>query len=350
MLQYEWVNKADRYNKLNRVLILVPATATHLGLFSDVLNREDTDVVEVGFKRIPRWLQNVRRINLSKKINNVISLPFKDVWFNRIELTNKGYRCIVVIDGALNYLSEQWFDEVRRIYPEIKIFLYLINSLDASSPTIKYIKKNIDLIRWDKIFTFDPIDALKHNFIYKGFCYYSVQKSILQKSDFEFFSDAFFIGGMKGNRDTLILKVYEYLSKKSVNCDFRLMVYGNNVPSSKNGIKYFNNGWRPYSEILDAVAHTKCIIEIMQEGQSGASLRYFEAVCYNKKLLSNNDRIVDFPYYDSRYMKIFKDAEDVDIEWLLDDVAVEYNYKGDFSPNGFIDMLKEEYLSDSVSM
>jgi hypothetical protein len=344
MVQNNLINEADRGTKKNRILMLVPATATHLGLFSDLSIREDTDVVEAGYRKIPRWLKAVRRINLSQKINNIIPLPFKNVWFNKIELKNRDYSGIVIIDGALNYISEQWFDKVRKNYPNIRIFLYLINSLEASSPSIKNIKRRIGLIRWDHVFTFDPVDASEYKYTYKGFCYYSKHSLETLQTNCSTASDAFFVGGLKGKREAMIRDVYEWLIKNSVNCDFRVMVYGRNVPSSGNGIRYFNNGWRPYSEVLAALSHTKCIIEILQKGQSGATLRYFEAVCYNKKLLSNNADIVNYPYYDPRYMKIFNNVEDIDIQWLKDDIKVEYNYKGDFSPNVFIDMIQQDYL------
>lgn len=65
-----------------------------------------------------------------------------------------------------------------------------------------------------------------------------------------------------------------------------------------------------------------------------------EAVCYNKKLLTNNSQTTEYPYYNSEYMKCFKKVEDIDIEWLTDLKPVNYNYKGDFSPIKLIDYLR----------
>ena len=78
------------------------------------------------------------------------------------------------------------------------------------------------------------------------------------------------------------------------------------------------------------------------EKQYGPSLRYFEAVCYNKKLLTNNPCVVDLPYYDPRYIQVFNNPSDIDIDWLREDCTVDYGYKGDFSPNILIDRILYE--------
>ena len=101
-------------------------------------------------------------------------------------------------------------------------------------------------------------------------------------------------------------------------------------------------GWKSYEEVLGGVLRSKVILEILQEGQSGPSLRYYEAVCYNKKLLSNNPNIVHFPYYDSRYMRYFSSPEDIDIAWITEDCDVDYHYKGDFSPVNMLDLIKKD--------
>ena len=106
------------------------------------------------------------------------------------------------------------------------------------------------------------------------------------------------------------------------------------------GINYILNGVIPYKTVLNNLQNSKCILEILRDKQRGPSLRYFEAVCYNKKLLTNNPAIIDFPYYDERYMRVFSKPEDIDINWIKEDISnVDYHYKGDFSPTKLIDYL-----------
>lgn len=87
--------------------------------------------------------------------------------------------------------------------------------------------------------------------------------------------------------------------------------------------------------------HSNCILEVLIEGMTGATLRYNEAVCYNKKLLTNNKNIVNLPFYDPRYMRVFDSPDDIDVEWVRKQVPIDYHYDGRFSPTHIIDEILE---------
>ena len=40
-------------------------------------------------------------------------------------------------------------------------------------------------------------------------------------------------------------------------------------------------------------------------------------------------------------MKVFEDPSEIEIEWLLDDRPVNYNYDGKYTPKGMYEMLKQ---------
>lgn len=101
---------------------------------------------------------------------------------------------------------------------------------------------------------------------------------------------------------------------------------------SGEGLSIFMGGWKPYEEVIQSVVNTNCILEVMQDNQEGATLRYLEAVVYNKKLLTNNKSITTFPFYNPQYMKIFETVDDIDINWIKNQDVVDYGYKDEFSP------------------
>lgn len=78
--------------------------------------------------------------------------------------------------------------------------------------------------------------------------------------------------------------------------------------------------------------HDNCILEIVRKNFIGFTQRYYEAVIFNKKLLTNNKEITELAYYDERYMQYFEKIEDIDWEWVRREVEVDYHYQGDFSP------------------
>ena len=88
----------------------------------------------------------------------------------------------------------------------------------------------------------------------------------------------------------------------------------------------------PYDENVEKANRSNCILEIVREGFVGFTYRYYEAVVYNKKLLTNNADIRRMKYYDARYMQYFERIEDIDWEWVKDSADVNYHYQDDFSP------------------
>ena len=111
-----------------------------------------------------------------------------------------------------------------------------------------------------------------------------------------------------------------------------------------NEIDYYTSkkGLIPYEDVLSSISNTNTILEIVQGNQSGPTLRYFESVSYNKKLLTNNENVTRFPYYDERYMRIFKKPEDIDYKWVKDKEYIDYHYNGDFSPIYMINRIEKD--------
>lgn len=88
----------------------------------------------------------------------------------------------------------------------------------------------------------------------------------------------------------------------------------------------------PYREVLKKTLQANCILEVIRPGQVGLTLRAYEAVVYNRKLLTNNKTILSFSYYDPRFMQYFEKVEDIDWDWVKEETEVDYHYNGEFSP------------------
>lgn len=52
-----------------------------------------------------------------------------------------------------------------------------------------------------------------------------------------------------------------------------------------------------YSQNIDNIKKAKCVIEIVQEGQKGMTLRPLEAMAFGKKLISNNKSLLGADFY-----------------------------------------------------
>lgn len=230
-------------------------------------------------------------------------------------------------------------EQCRHINPNIKIVLYLINSMDAKSPIMNGVRPQINRFKWDNTYSFDPKDSKRYGYVYMPYVYYSKHEMPKLPSNEEKY-DVYFVGGMKGGRATLLEDLYSFLVANGVKCCFDMMRMheGGDIDNSISGINYYRH-WFPYEEVLTKLNSSNCILEVLQEGQKGTSLRYFEAVCYNKKLLTNNDDVVTYPFYNPHYMRIFHTIADVDLDWLKKDMHIEYCYDGEFSPKFLIDKI-----------
>lgn len=321
-----------------KVLLIYPRSNKHLGLWND-LNSDNRVYLRCTDRRFMNKFMRLIGSAFIKFHNNVAHLPFHNLLFNYYDLYKlvKSIDHLVLIDGALNVVTLSELRRCRKKNPSLKISLYLINSLRAGSPILNKVRPLIGLFKWDNIFTFDPIDARDYGYTYLAFNYYS-SHGILNDCSVE--NDAYFVGGLKGGRNDLINETYNYLTNLGVKCHFDIMLPKSCCTGSLDGVHYYH-GWRPYDEILSNVNKSKCIIEITQEYQSGATLRFFEAVCMNKKLISNNENIINFPFYNPKWMKVFHTPDDIDIDWMKCEDVVDYGYNGEFSPAHLVDYLQQ---------
>ena len=326
---------------IDKVLLLYGRTNHHLGLWNDLEN--DSRVILRSTMIKQKSL--LRRIYLGTRRRLGI-LPGKYVYYNYSDLFKivTSISHLVIIDGALNVIEISELEKCRQMTPNLKIILYLINSINAQSPIMQGVRPKIKLFDWDCIYTFDKEDAKKYGYKYLGFCYYSSHKIM---EDVKVTNDAYFVGGLKGEREKSICDTFNHLISKGAKCLFDLKLFNNEKPFHLPGAN-INLRWRPYEEILEKVQESNCIIEICQKGQNGATLRYFEAVTMNKKLLSNNANIVSFPFYNPKWMKVFSSIKDIDVEWVKTREPINYNYKGEFSPIHFIDYILSDNILDTT--
>ena len=151
--------------------------------------------------------------------------------------------------------------------------------------------------------------------------------------------DAIFIGSDKG-RFSIIRDIYELCKDKA---RIFISIY---QAEDNSSLKYKDtfqiNRSMDYKEVIRYSLSSNCLIDIVADKQSGLSLRAMEAIVYNKKLLTNNPAIKNFPYYNEKYMKLLNDISDTNVDFLIKDELVEYNYGGEYSPCQFIKNVEQK--------
>lgn len=245
---------------------------------------------------------------------------------------------IIVIDTALRRLELSFLNECRDRKPCLQIDCWLLNSTKSWTFLDPKIQCKFDSFKWNTIMTFDPHDADNHNWVYTGLRYYSYHSlPDSGKSD----ADLFFAGSLKGKRGQMLLHLLDCFNANDVNCRFICprLVWHQKALAQPKGLQLIRRRVS-YKRILKKMIGCNCILEVLQEGQNGSSLRYFEAVCYNKKLLTTNAEIVNYPFYDERYMKVFSSDAEIDFDWIKRREHIDYGYAGEFSPKKLFDPLQ----------
>jgi hypothetical protein len=145
----------------------------------------------------------------------------------------------------------------------------------------------------------------------------------------------FFVGRGKDRLDT-IHEIYKNLTERNYKCDF----YVNNVDKERQlqGTDIHYNCWLNYKQVLQHVADTKCVLEILQGEQHGFTMRTCEAITYKKRLITNNKSLKEQPFYNPRFMQIIEKAGDIPADFINDTAEVEFS-GADFSVERFINFL-----------
>lgn len=254
-------------------------------------------------------------------------------------------KCVFVfVAGSALILPPDFF---KRRNANAKNALLLMDSFHASSPTAVGLRSVVNLPLWDAVYTFDDFDAKEFGWRNIEKCYFSTSR-LPEKSPEEnarITSDAFFVCGLKEGREKLILDLFKKGESHGARMDFVLSCMNKEQFKSRkfaDKITYIKK-WIPYAQVLERTMRTNCIVEILQKNQQSQSVRYFEALYFNKKLLTNNPHISELPYYNSDFMKYFESVSDVDFDWLKKQEEVDYGYKNDFSARKLALRLKRDF-------
>ena len=283
---------------------------------------------------------------LSLTLNSKFHVPFQEIYYNlhNYPFNNEDDYYVILPSACISQYSLKYLLSIKKKFPNVNLIALLTDSMHASSPHLNLVRNKLFSDVWYKVLTYDKYDAKEYGFTWFGYTYYSDFTHIKQSKDQ---SDIYYIGFEKGNREGIIGSLYEYLKKNDVVCAFKVIQHKIKMLKSKNKVEFVKGSSLPYtiktlkySQVISEVKSTNCILELLQENQQTQSLRYFEAIVFNKKLLSNNKHIKELPYYNEKYMKYFEKIEDIDPNWVKEKEEINYGYKGEFSPIYLIDFIQ----------
>ena len=168
-----------------------------------------------------------------------------------------------------------------------------------------YIKKHIDL--YDRFFVFEKDDVKlfpERNLKTLTNFYFDFDKESIKTEDLT--SDVFFIGSFVKERQSIIENITKKIVELGFVSDTNILWLNKNkaVPENSAEIKYFLENI-PYEEALKKLKKSRAILDFLNTVHTGLSFRTFEAMYYHKKLITNNETIVNYDFYNPENIFVF---------------------------------------------
>ncbi len=309
-------------------------------MFYGLNELENVEIRECGLPKNRLFLNKILKLHFSTKINKIIKLPLKRIWFSMMcenHFKNDKPTCFVFFGPKYVVPDCGFIEYIRKKNSKNKIVVQFCDLIKGEPlAQMKKIKSDADMVS-----TYDKEDAAKNGIEYLEETMYGRQLELSLKENFK--SDLFFLGYSKGRLE-LLLKVCEYLQAHAVRCDFRIVGVPQNEQVPMQGVTYLDKPMK-YLDYIREIQDTRCLLEMPQANSVDITMRTVEAIAYKRKLLTNATHIVDSQYYVFEQMKVFEKPEDIDIEFLKspnDYDAFENNF--DMSPEKRLRFI-EEHIS-----
>lgn len=271
-----------------------------------------------------RWLRLLARVTFNIKYGRYLRWILKPIVYPAIFKTNfpVDNECVYLFfESQYAVINTDYLEYIKKNNPQCKLVLFM-QDVVASLPyyDIADYKKRFDLV-----LSYDKQDCERYGLVYHPTPYSHYENSKLIKKDS---CDVFFCGTAK-NRYETIMMVYRICKEAGLKVLFYINGVEEHLQEKNDDIVY--NTPITYLENLSHIASAKCIIEVMQKKADGFTPRLWEAIFFDKHLITNNGSIKNTHYYDSKYIhEISNDLHPE--EWIDNPVSFDQKVKESKSP------------------
>ena len=247
------------------------------------------------------------------------------------------YDYILVVQGE--GLSPKFLSNLRITYPNAKFILYMWDSFENK----KSLLKNIE--HFDSCFIFDPVDAKKYGLHFRPLFY---SGGLNKSDDAKYKYDISFVGTAHSDRYSITsqieanlppsMTIYKYLYLQAP-WMFWIHKIGNNA---FKGARFDEFKFTPInkSEVQHIFSSSRSVLDIEHPNQNGLTMRTFEALGNQKKLITTNTNILDYDFYNSNNIFVLdrKKAPVISAQFFTEpyiQLSDELNYK--YSITGWVE-------------
>lgn len=283
---------------MKKKILFIYKNKTLAKKFVEHLKKNDYDVYEFFNEDIPLY-----EISKIQKLENIFHRFFRkdQQYIHRIYNKNFNNHCKKKLQELKKYDTQFDYCLIIRgdLIPEFvikharsisnKMVDYQLDGLSVSSKILDYHKN------FDRIFVFDPEDVKRYpsyNLVFLPNCYFG-ETDFTQPSEI----DLLYIGQFIEKRHQQLFSIHNYLESQQMHYSSHTSLYqGRDFVPLHHKILHHKIS-TTYQENIDFVKKSKTLIDFKRDEHDGLSLRFFEAMQYGKKIITDNFSVKNYDFY-----------------------------------------------------
>lgn len=213
----------------------------------------------------------------------------------------KKYDFLFVNRGEV--VPEFFLEKFKGSQPNCTLIFYTWDSFTNHSHPVTILKY------FDKKFTFDSDDAVKHNINFRPLFFLDVYKNVRQAKNDRLEYDLLFLGTAHSDRYKISTSIVNWCNQNNLKSFCYYYMHGKMVYFYK---KMFDKSFQEFdlkklsfkslttSEILDLYKKSNVILDVNHPGQKGLTMRTFESVGAGKKIITTNKEVKKYSFYNPK--------------------------------------------------
>lgn len=240
------------------------------------------------------------RLNLKFLLNRIIKTYYSDI-YEKLGSINYDY-VLIISPETLDYKK---ILKIKKLQPNSKFILYMWDSFSNKNSF-----NTIEL--FEKVISFDSRDAKKYNLNFLPLFYIKDYENIKHNIDeYEYdlcitataHSDRYIIAmNLKNQINNLGLRMFSYFYLPS-----KIIFWVRKIFIKKyayGDINEFSFSSLSQKEIIKKIGQSKVVLDINHPQQFGLTSRCLESLGANRKLITTNENIKDYDFYNESNIRI----------------------------------------------
>ena len=304
-----------------RVLLIAPV---YFGYYKDMIQEFQAMQYEVDYVCDAPSNSNVSKA-LGRVNKNLIHFSTVRYFSKEVKplIEKNTYNFVLLIGGMTFAFTTKMMEEIKKTQSHAKFIMYQWDS----EKLLPYCTKMHPY--FDVLYTFDRVDFENHTkYKFLPMFYNSVYEKIGQMPRPHYTYDCMYVGTAhpKKYHDINIManKLKSVMPKQFI---YHYMPSGLKYVYQTITDPLFKEAkWKEFkhekltsNEMMDVLSHSKCVLDSPQEGQTGLTVRSIECLGAKRKLITMNEDIKNYDFYNENNILIYKDDLDLNCDFFKTD-------------------------------